>query len=196
MFIFRTLCNTINKSEADNTMYDVINVIENIKTIYGSNDSLRVLKDYERVLDELDLYVFDNWQTGELVEGPLVNRHTVECKFMWPLKEMPDPQAGKRLLDYGCKVTYKKDHLMEPRTIKDPDDYRPGTRKGKIDRHPIWIVSVTMPKSLMFDMYKGYLRGVDEETLASVEQTMTQPEVMPDMNNDIDAMGDLNEPTA
>jgi len=177
-------------------MYDVIKVIENIKTIYDSNSNLRVLKDYERVLDELDLYVFDNWQNGELVEGPVVNRHTVECKFMWPLKEMPDPQAGKRLLDYGCKVTYKKDQLLQPRQIKEPSDYRPGTRKGKIDRHPIWIVSVTMPKSLMFDMYKGYLRGVDEQTLASVEQTVTQPQIMPDTNNDLDVMGDLNEPTA
>ena len=177
-------------------MYDVIKVIENVKTIYESNDNLRVLKDFERVLDELDMYVFDNWQDGELVEGPLVNRHTVECKFMWPLKEMPDPQAGKRLLDYGCKVTYQKDQLLQPREIKDPDDYRPGTKKGKIDRHPIWIVSVSMPKSLMFDMYKGYLRNVDEQVLASVEQTMTQPDIIPDANNDLDALGDLNEPTA
>jgi hypothetical protein len=175
-------------------MYDVVKVIENIKTIYDSNTNLRVLKDFERVFDELDMYVFDNWKLGELVEGPITSKHTVECKFMWPLKEMPDPQAGKRLLDYNCKVTYKKDYLTQPRKIESPDDYRPGTKKGKIDRHPIWIVSVAMPKSLMFDMYKGYLRNVDEEILKTIETT-TQPDMPAEAQTDIDTLGDLNEPT-
>ena len=38
-----------------------------------------VLKDYERVLDELGLYVYDNWEDGELVEGPIIGRHFVQC---------------------------------------------------------------------------------------------------------------------
>ena len=54
-------------------MYDVLKVIENIKGIYESNNTLRVLKDFERVMDELDLYVFENWEDGELCEGPIVN---------------------------------------------------------------------------------------------------------------------------
>jgi hypothetical protein len=174
-------------------MYDIVKIIENVKTIYESNNHIRVLKDYERVLDELDLYLFDNWADGELVEGPIVNRHTVECKWMWPMEKMPNPRGGKRLLDYDCKVTYKKDELIQPRKIQDPDDYRPGTKKGKLDRHPIWIVSVTMPKSLMFDMYKGYLRNIDQSILDNMEQPVTTPEVAPEPVTDL---GDLNEPQA
>ena len=64
-------------------MLDVIKVIENVKGIYESNNTLRVLKDFERVLDELDLYVFENWTKGELVEGPIVDRHTVTCSYGW-----------------------------------------------------------------------------------------------------------------
>src|SRR5210317_2153711 len=141
-------------------MYDIVKIIENVKGIYDSNNTVRILKDFERVLDELDMYVYENWENGELVEGPIDERHVAKCSFMWPLKEMPNPVAGQRLLDYGCKVTYKKDFLVRPREIKTQDDYRPGTRKGKLDQLPIWVVEIAMPKSLVHDMYKGYLKNI------------------------------------
>lgn len=174
-------------------MYDIVKIIENVKTIYESNNHIRVLKDFERVLDELDLYVFENWAEGELVSGPNVSRHTVECSFMWPKDKMPNPQAGRRLLDYNCKVTYQKDFLVQPRKIESTDDYRPGTKKGKLDQLPIWIVNIAMPKSLMYDMYKGYLRNVDQYMLDQIDQTTTQPDIIPETENEI---GGTDEPTA
>ena len=45
-------------------------VADNIKGIYMSDGSLLTLLDFERVLDELDIYAFKNWQLGELVQGP------------------------------------------------------------------------------------------------------------------------------
>jgi len=44
-------------------------VAENIKDIYLSEGSLLTLLDFERVLDELDLYAFKNWQLGELCKA-------------------------------------------------------------------------------------------------------------------------------
>ena len=177
-------------------MYDIVKIIENVKTIYESNTHMRVLKDFERVLDELDLYVFEKWSEGELILGPKVSRHTVECAFMWPRDKMPNPQAGRRLLDYDCKVSYKKDFLTQPRKIESPDDYRPGTKKGKLDQLPIWIVNIKMPKQLMFDMYKGYMREVDEYTLAALNDTNTQPDIVPEADTDIDTdTGFTDEPT-
>ena len=44
-------------------------IISNIKDIYMSDSSIVTLMDFERVLDEIDLYVFKNWKRGELVEG-------------------------------------------------------------------------------------------------------------------------------
>ena len=74
---------------------------------------------------------------------------------MWDRNDMPDPQGGKRLNEYGCKVIYNKEKILVPRKIKDPSDYRPGTKKGKIDAHPVWIVKIEMPKKLMQDVSIG-----------------------------------------
>ena len=41
-------------------MKDVLEVIKNIQSIYESDVSFQVLKDFERVLDDLDLYVYEN----------------------------------------------------------------------------------------------------------------------------------------
>jgi len=143
-------------------MHDVLDIIKNIDTIYNSNTALQVLKDFERVLDELDVYVYANWEDGELAEGPKIDRHWVTCSFMWPKDKMPDPMGGKRLLDYDCKVSYKKSHIVEPRKIEKPDDIRPGTKKGKLDRSPIWIVEIQMPKKLIADIYTGYMQEIVE----------------------------------
>jgi hypothetical protein len=144
-------------------MRDILDVIKNVETIYSTNSSLSTLKDFERVLDELDIYVYKNWLDGELVEGPTVERHWVSASFMWPKKDMPDPSGAKRLLDYGCKVKYEKTVLIEPRRIKSPDDFIPGTKKGKLDRIPVWVVSITMPKKLVTDMYNGYMSKMKEQ---------------------------------
>jgi hypothetical protein len=144
-------------------MLDVLEIIKNVETIYSANSSLNILKDFERVLDEMDMYVYKNWEDGELVEGPVVERHWVKASFMWPKDKMPDPMAAKRLTDYGCKVGYKQTNLVEPRQIKTHDDLRPGTQKGKLDRKPIWIVEITMPKKLVGDIFNGYMSKMKEE---------------------------------
>lgn len=143
-------------------MHDVSEIIKNIEQIYDSNTAFQVLKDFERVLDELDLYVYKNWEDGELAQGPIIDRHWVTCKFFWSRDKMPDPAGGKRLLDYNCKVSYQKTHMSKPRLIKKPDDYIPGTRKGKLDRKPIWIVEIKMPKSLISEIYTGYQEKQDK----------------------------------
>jgi len=137
-------------------MQDIKDVIKTIENVYDNDTAFTILKDFERVLDELNLYVYDNWQDGELVAGPEILRHFVTCTFMWPRDKMPDPDGGKRLLDYGCKVFYKKDVYIYPRKVLKQDDFRPGTKKGKLDQMPIWLVTVRMPKELIRTIYSGY----------------------------------------
>jgi hypothetical protein len=137
-------------------MADIKDIIQNIETIYGSNNSLKLLKDFERVIDELDTYVYENWIDGEVVAGPKESRYFVECTFMWPKDKMPEPKGGLRLIDYGCKVQFAEDVISKVRKIKTPDDIRPGTRKGKIDHQPVWMVKISMPKKLMNDINRGY----------------------------------------
>ena len=150
-------------------MHDVLDIIKNVQSLYAVGPTLSILKDFERVIDELDVYVFQNWEDGELLSGPRDSRHFVTCSFMWPADKMPDPAGGKRLLDRGCKVTYKKDELLKPREIKSPEDYRPGTTKGKIDAHDIWVVEIRMPKELIgnFKHGKDEIESQDETDMAS-----------------------------
>ena len=149
-------------------MHDVLDIIRNVQSLYAVGPTLTILKDFERVLDELDVYVFANWEDGELLSGPVDSRHFVTCSFMWPADKMPDPSGGKRLLDRGCKVTYAKDELLKPREIKSPEDYRPGTTKGKIDAHDIWVVQIKMPKELIgnFKHGKDDIERQDETDMA------------------------------
>lgn len=137
-------------------MADIKDIIGNIEQIYGSNNSLSLLKDFERVIDELDVYVFDNWLDGELVDGPRESRYFVECTFMWLKDNMPDPAGAKRLSEYGCKVKVAESQIAQVRKIKSPDDIRPGTRKGKIDYKDVWVFKISMPKKLMSDINRGY----------------------------------------
>jgi hypothetical protein len=46
-------------------MHDILDVIRNIQDLYENNSSLAVLKDFERVLDEMDMYAYENWENGE-----------------------------------------------------------------------------------------------------------------------------------
>jgi hypothetical protein len=167
--------------------YDIVDVIKNLQTLTIEDSAFRILKDFERVLDDLDIYVFKNWQDGELLSGPEVTRYMVTCQFMWPIKHMPDPDGGKRLADYGCKVTYAKKHILMPRIVRNPNDFRPGTKKGKLDSHPIWVVKIQMPKKLMQDVSQGYelrdnkmvadmMQNNDANTIKSAQS------VMPDLS--------------
>jgi len=142
---------------------DYWQVAENIRDIYMSEGSLLTLLDFERVLDELDLYAFKNWQIGELVSGPDIGKYRVTCIFMWPEKLMPDPRGGRRLLPFDCEVKYKKTNMKVPIKIDDPSDYRPGTKKARIGDQKVWLVQITMPKALMSDIRTGSVELEDEE---------------------------------
>jgi hypothetical protein len=94
---------------------------------------------------------------------------------------MPDPMGGKRLLDYDCKVTFKKDKIIKPRKIRVPDDLRSMTKKGKLDLLPIWVVEIMMPKKLIADIYGGMKAMNDYEldagSVPSIEDETQQADI-------------------
>ena len=142
---------------------DYWQVADNIKTIYMSDGSLSTLLDFERVLDELDIYAFKNWQIGELVAGPEIGKYRVSATFMWPKNLMPDPRGGRRLLPFDCEVLYKKQKIKIPIKINNPSDYIPGTHKAKLTEKDVWLVEITMPKHLMNDIRTGSIEMEDQD---------------------------------
>ena len=176
----------------------IADALENVKEIYMSDSALATLLDFERVIDELDVYAFENWKLGELVAGPEYEKYFVTCTFMWPYKKMPDPRGGEQLLNYNCEVLYKKDDLEYPVKPKSPDDFKPGTKLAKTKKVPIWLVTLTIPKKLMTEIHQGsieienekldmddveeaYEEGVDEEST----ETQGQEQQDPGMGGDV-----------
>jgi hypothetical protein len=159
-----------------------------------SDGSMATLLDYERVLDEADLYAYKNWELGELVQGPDVKRYTVSCIFMWPYKLMPDPRACKRLASIGCKIKFKKTHIKVPVEVLDYEDFVPGTRYPKMAKRHIWLVYIEMPKELMDEIREGSIDLADqtidlEELSDSYEDDLDQEDIKDDESVADDSSG-------
>jgi hypothetical protein len=164
---------------------DYVSIIDTVKGIMTSDGSMATLLDYERVLDEADLYAYKNWELGELVQGPDVKRYTVSCIFMWPYKLMPDPRACKRLASIGCKIKFKKTHIKVPVEVLDYEDFVPGTRYPKMAKRHIWLVYIEMPKELMDEIREGSIDLADqtidlEELSDSYEDDLDQEDIKDD----------------
>jgi hypothetical protein len=150
-------------------------IIENIKTVTESPSMVAAIIDFERVLDEMDMYAYANWQFGELVEGPVFEKYFVTCTFMWPYTKMPDPDAAKRLLQYDIEVEYNLDRLEVPVKIKSPYDYKPGTKFAKHKFIKVWLVTITMPKDLISNIQKGTVELENEQLdLEDIEEAYSE----------------------
>jgi len=164
---------------------DYWQVADNIRDIYMSEGSLTTLLDFERVLDEVDIYAFKNWELGELVAGPDIGKYRVTCTFMWPEKLMPDPRGARRLVPFDCRIEYLKKDIKIPVKITDPSDYREGTHTAKLMTKKVWLVEITMPKSLMNDIRTGSIEMEDEDIdLDELDQAYEQDLDQEEYQND------------
>lgn len=134
---------------------DYPSIIDTIKNVYSSDGIMSTLLDFERVLDEADLYAYRNWELGEIVSGPNVRRYDVSCIFMYPERLMPNPMGAKRLLSVGCNIKFKKTKIKVPIKIENASDYKPGTHYPKMTERDVWLVYIQMPKELMNDIREG-----------------------------------------
>ena len=160
---------------------DYWQVSKTIKDLYLSDGSINSLLNFERVLDEVDIYAFKNWDLGELVQGPEIKRYTITCTFMWLGDNMPDPRGANRLLPFDCTVKYKKSTMQIPVKVNGQEDFREGTKKPKIIKKDIWLVEITMPKDLITDIQTGSteLEGQDidlEDLNLAYEQDLNKEE--------------------
>lgn len=180
---------------------DYPSIIDTIKGVYTSDGTMSTLLDFERVLDEADLYAFQNWEIGELVSGPNVKRYTVDCIFMYPFKLMPNPKGAKRLLTVGCNVKFKKTTMKVPVKIESAEDYKPGTHYPKLIDREVWLIMIEMPKELMNDIREGSIelagKDIDLEELDSAydddldKQETDQESQDQDMNQGMDQGMDM-----
>lgn len=167
----------MNHQPADDFFNDIdfVSIVNTIKGIMTSDGSMSILLDYERVLDDADVYAFKNWKLGELVQGPDVGRYSVTCTFMWPYKLMPDPRAGKRLNALGCKVFYSLKEIEVPIEVTGYDDFVQGTNYPKGIKRKVWFVRIEIPIELMDDIKEGSIDLADKSVdLSEIEDAYNE----------------------
>lgn len=115
-----------------------------IGKIQDSKHILDILMQCEDVLDSLDIYVYKNWFSGEVISGPKISRYWVTIALKYPLDKMPDPRGSLRLIKYGIKVRFIK---KERKTT--PNVYAEITPNDDPRDESIWLVTLSFPRRLM-----------------------------------------------
>lgn len=167
---------------------------DKIKKISETNTLLDMLLEFEKTLENIDVYAYKNWIKGEILEGPDLDRHYVNVRLLYKYNNMPDPAGAKRLMKQGCLVKYNKDTLITPVKVKTFDDVETEIRadgtvkhKAKTKSEPVWVVDIKMPRKYVDEFSTDVVQAdedsyVDTESLnaeasADAEQQMTGGEV-------------------
>ena len=161
---------------------------DELGTIFKSKTLLTILLEIEGMLDKLDMYVFENWIEGEVVDGPNVSKYWIDLTLMYRKEQMPDPEAITRLTEHNIKVFYKKDVLEQPKKIEDPEDLEvdlsdptaPGynKRRAKTETIPIWLVKLEIPRQFIDEYYSEqvYVDGLEIDIDDKVEMDIDSEE--------------------
>lgn len=145
-------------------------IYKNLDNIHNSPNVIDTLVEVDRVLDRMDVYAYENWLYGEIVEGPFVERHWVELTLMYPQKMMPNPDAAMRLIGNGCKVSFGKSKFKTFAKVKNPEDVvttKDGQRIPKPVLKTVWLVTLRIPKQLL--NVSEDIKDIDDIDYDSVE---------------------------
>lgn len=126
------------------------------ESLQESPHLLDVLVQMEDVLDSFDLYVFQNWIKGEVVEGPSVRRYWFDFTLRYPIDQMPDPKGAMRLIKHGIRINYDK------AVVENEDGEEPKDENDK-PRSTHWEIKISIPRRLISDMNSAELDFYDED---------------------------------
>jgi hypothetical protein len=127
-------------------MTDIDSIKQTLVGISKGDTILDTLLEFERTLDNAELFAYKNWILGELVEGPAIGRYWYKVVFMYPMDLMPDPNGGLRLTKLGAKVNFRKGVFKRPTKVRGPQDWAdPETKRAKMVESEIWLVTIELP---------------------------------------------------
>jgi hypothetical protein len=167
-----------------------VSILDNqIRKISETNTLLDMLLEFEKTLEDLDIYAYKHWELGEVLEGPTMSRHFVTVKLLYDYKEMPDPSGAKRLMEKDCLVKYQKDTLISPKKVKTFDDVEADIRtdgsvrhKAKTTSKPVWVIEVKMPRRYVDEFNSDVVEAdadnyVDTESMNAEQQVDTEQQL-------------------
>lgn len=125
---------------------DLDTIKSTLVSISRGENILDTLLEFERTLDNAEIFAYKNWILGELVEGPEIGRYWYKTTWMYPYAMMPDPNGGLRLTKIGAKVNFRKGKFKKPRKVTGPQDWKdPQSKDAKMVEHEIWLVTIDLP---------------------------------------------------
>lgn len=114
----------------------------NLRRIYAHSNLLDVLVEIEKVLDNLDIYVFDGWESAEIIAGPEFRRYWVDVALMF--ESRPDTKCLNRLIQHGIGVKKK---MLKKKTAKVDDKGKQSTELKKV-----FVIILNVPRHLLSDL--------------------------------------------
>ena len=127
--------------------YDVRGTVQKLFDDSGLMDILLGVEEY---FDNADLYVFDNWIDGEIVEGPVVSKYWVEVTLKYDMGKMPDPRGAYLFENQGTKIMVRQDvERVIPKYAKDMDDLDIESGKVKEEKVPVILIKFVIPRRLV-----------------------------------------------
>ncbi len=125
---------------------DLDSIKQTLVNISKGDTILDTLLEFERTIDNAELFAYKNWILGELVEGPTIGRYWYKTVWMYPYEMMPDPNGGLRLTKIGAKVNFRKGIFKRPTKVKGPQDWvNPESKRAKMLESDVWLVTIEMP---------------------------------------------------
>ena len=127
--------------------YDVRGTVQKLFDDSGLMDILLGVEEY---FDNADLYVFQGWIDGEIVEGPVVSKYWVEVTLKYDLDKMPDPRGAYLFENQGTKIMVRQDvERVIPKYAKDMDDLDIESGKVKEEKVPVILIKFVIPRRLV-----------------------------------------------
>lgn len=150
---------------------DLDSIKKTLVSISKGESILDTLLEFERTLDNAELFAYKNWILGELVEGPIISRYWYKTIWMFPYAMMPDPDGGLRLTKLGAKVNFQKGIFKKPIKVEGPADWvDPQTKRAKMVDHDIWLVTIELPLKYI---NRG-LENIDDIIQQDIEDTNSE----------------------
>lgn len=190
----------------DNNNYN-FDVEGNIERLYNQESLLDILIEFEGVMDSMDLYAFENWIEGEVVDGPKLERYWITVTLKYPYEKMPDPAGGNRLLKHGARIEMGKFTEDVPVRLKDYEaeeqdkayefDQETGQYQRKTEEQQYWLLEIRIPRRFIEDMEKGMAiyddaedEMVDVEDASAAENEGLDDEALISGDTDEEDMGE------
>lgn len=155
------------------------------RVLARSAAALEILVDFERLLDSLGVYAYPQWETAEILHGPVLRRHDVRISLLFPGTSPPPAESLARLVGAGMLVELEA-ATMEYHTDERRLGHVYATSSGLVsdssfrrtldevpipEPEPVVVVHVTVPRRLVDTSLRAVARRASRSLDASLVAT-------------------------